>query len=61
MPLCCLRSFAWDGIRTGFKLAGQGDTHTCEECGRVYVMRGTWQLRDDVKPLDITDEEGEIR
>lgn len=60
MPLCCLRSFAWDGIRTGFKLAKPGDTHTCEDCGRVYVMQGTWQLQDNVKSLDISEDDGAI-
>lgn len=46
MPICCLYSFVAKGLREGFALGYEGDEHTCETCGRVYVMHGTWELKD---------------
>ena len=40
MKDCCLKSFAAKGIREHFRLAEEGEAHTCERCGTVYALRG---------------------
>ena len=47
MPVCCLESFVVDALRTGFRLAKEGDEHTCDTCGRVYALvNGQWRCHD---------------
>jgi hypothetical protein len=38
MESCCVQSFVAKGFREAFRLSKPGATHTCESCGRRYVL-----------------------
>jgi hypothetical protein len=44
MNPCCIESFARKGVRENFRLAEENEGHTCETCGTVYRLKGTWQM-----------------
>lgn len=59
MPDCCIKSFVHAGIETDFRLADDGETHTCETCGNIYMnYHGKWKLFNNLsaaKPVFIAD------
>jgi len=51
MNPCCMSSFAWKGIRERFRLAAEGETHTCPTCGQVFQLTdGTWKAIEEKAP-----------